>query len=146
MPPRRDLLFVAAQALLLAALALDPELGWRPLRGLPWIGWTLCGLSVAFGTLAVLQLGTSLTPWPTPRAGSALVTEGTYRVARHPIYASLIAFAVGLALATGSPWRLLVAAALYVLFCRKARYEEALLRERYAGYEAYAREVGRFGW
>lgn len=145
MPPRRDLLFVGIQAALLTALAFDVDLGWRPLRGLPLIGWLLCGMSAGLSALAAAQLGSNLTPWPSPRSDSSLVTSGAYAVARHPIYASLIAFAAGVAAATGSPWRALIAVALYVLFWRKATYEERLLARRHAGYAEYARRTPRFG-
>lgn len=139
-------MFVGVQVSLFVALAFDLDLGWRPLRGLPVIGGVLCVSSAGFGLLAVLQLGTSLTPWPSPRAGASLVTAGAYRHARHPIYAALLAFGVGLAVLTASPWRLLVTAGLYVLFWRKAVYEERLLRQRYPGYAAYAARTPRFGW
>lgn len=145
-PPIRDLIFVGLQGVLFVALAFDFDLGWRPLRGLPVIGGVLCAASIGSGLLAVLQLGTGLTPWPSPRAGASLVTTGAYRYARHPIYAALLAFGVGVAVLTASPWRLLVTAGLYLLFWRKATYEERLLRERYPGYAAYAARTPRFGW
>lgn len=146
MPARKDLLFVGAQALLFAAIAFDP-LGIRYAvpTGLSVVAWGLAGACVVLGVLAVFQLGTNLTPWPSPKDGSRLVTSGLYAYARHPIYASLLWFGLAVSLATGSVGRILVTGALWWLFRRKARYEEGMLRERYAGYAAYAKTVGRFG-
>ena len=146
LPPRRDLLFVGAQLALFVALAVDPF----PVtaRVHPWMGATgllACAGAVGFGVAAVFQLGSNLTPWPSPKSSSALVTAGAYGLARHPIYASLLAFGLGLSLWTFSPWRLAVTAALYALFRAKARYEERLLAERYPDYEDYAARVPRFG-
>ncbi len=147
MPPRRDLLFVGVQFALLFALGIDPvDFAYPVPPLLRYVGWTAAGLAVLAGLLAVLQLGTNLTPWPTPRSGSALVTTGLYAWARHPIYACLAGFALALTLATGSVWRLGLALALLGLFWRKATYEESLLQKRYPSYGSYAEQVERFGF
>ena len=146
MRPRTDLLFVGAQLLLLAGLAYDP---WGPQFDYPtWlriIGWGAIGGAVVAGTLALLQLGTSFTPWPSPRADGRLVTRGMYAWARHPIYACLVYFGMGLTIVTDSPWRGLMTGLLWLLFHFKAKYEERLLRERFPDYADYAAEVPRFG-
>ena len=77
-----------------------------------------------------------------PTAGG-LVTTGPYRWVRHPIYAAILLFVwVGVA-ANGS----LASAGLGVvatamLFLRMI-FEEALVRQRYPEYEAYARRTKR---
>ena len=146
MPSRRDLSYVGVQVLLFTLVAVDP-LGVRwPVP--PWlrtVSYVGAGACVVLGVLAVAQLGSSLTPWPSPRHGSDLVTTGMYARARHPIYASLLWFGVCVSVATGSPGRALATAGLWLLFRGKARYEEGMLRERYGGYAAYAKTVGRFG-
>ena len=147
MPSRHDFFYVGLQLALFAALALDPwpaGLIEYP-RWLTLIGWAVAVGAVVTGAAAVLQLGTNLTPWPSPKAGSSLVTEGLYAHARHPIYAAILYFAMGLTVATGSPWRGLVTAGLMLLFYFKARHEERLLRARYPDYVAYAERVRRFG-
>lgn len=148
MPPRRDLLYVAVQVALLAALALDPcpEARLGSPTWLRSVGYVAMVAAVCLGAAAALQLGTSLTPWPSPRAGGRLVTSGLYAWARHPIYAALVYFGVGLTAATASPWRGLVTGLLWGLFFLKSTYEERLLRGRYPGYGPYAERVGRFGW
>ena len=146
LPPRRDLAFVVAQFVLLAGILFAP----RPLAiavpGVWRLGFAVveyCAL--AFGAVAVLQLGSNLTPWPSPRSGATLVTGGVYAVARHPIYAALLAFSLAVALREGSPLKMGLALALAVLIAGKARYEERLLAARYPAYPAYAKRVKRFG-
>lgn len=147
LPPKQDLAFVGAQVALFVALAIDPfPLAVRVNPWLGGVGIALCIASIVFGVVAVVQLGTNLTPWPSPKASSQLVTTGTYALARHPIYASLLVFGLGLSLWTLSPWRLVVSAALYGLFRAKARYEEGLLQARYPSYAVYRDQVKRFGW
>lgn len=146
MRTREDLLFVGSQLLLFAGLAYDP---WGPQFDYPtWlrvVGWLAMAVAPVVGVLALLQLGGSFTPWPSPRAGGDLVTTGVYQWARHPIYACLIYFAMGLTIVTDSPWRGMMTGLLWLLFYYKSRYEERLLRERFPDYGAYAQEVRRFG-
>ena len=145
-PPRRDLLLVGAQFLLLAGVLFAPRPFAIAAPGAWRLGFAVGKyLSLAFGAVAALQLGSSLTPWPSPRAGASLVTEGVYAVARHPIYAALLAFSFATALGEGSPVKLAFAVALAALIAEKVRYEERLLAARYPRYTAYAKRVKRFG-
>ena len=141
-----DLLFVGVQVLLFVGLAVDP---WGPQWTYPlWmkvIAWGVMACAVVAGVLALLQLGTSFTPWPSPRPGGRLVRSGAYARARHPIYACLVYFGMGLTIATDSVWRGAMTGLLMALFYFKSEYEERLLRERFPDYEDYAREVSRFG-
>lgn len=149
LPPKPDLLYVGTQLLLFVAITFEvAALRFPVSEGWAGFGWAVCAAAVCFGLAAVLQLGTTLTPWPSPKTGGRLVTTGTYGIVRHPIYFSLIAFALGLALATGSGWRLSVAVGLWLLFRRKSAYEERMLRATYPSYADYAGRVNGLlpGW
>jgi protein-S-isoprenylcysteine O-methyltransferase Ste14 len=98
------------------------------------------GLAVAAGA----RLGRSLTPLPVPVTEGALVREGVYRHARHPIYGGVLLASVGWTVATGSWASLAATAALWMTFEAKSRFEERWLARRYPGYEAYARGTRRF--
>lgn len=113
----------------------------RPLR---YLG--VLAIAVGIGTIvsAFISLGASLTPYPRPRAGAALVTRGIYGYVRHPIYTGLIAGALGWALAWLSVWGLFGAALVAIFFDRKAAREERWLIERYSDYADYTRRVRRF--
>jgi len=146
MPSKKDIIFVSIQATLLVALFTDPfSFAQYVNKWTGLIGFLLCGSSVVFGLLAIIQLGTNLTPWPSPKSTSTLITSGTFAWARHPIYATIIGFAFGLALAFMSPWKFGITALLILLFYKKSDYEESMLRERYEDYAAYAKRVKRFG-
>ena len=100
------------------------------------------GLILAF--IASRRLGAALGASPLPRPGAALVTDGPYRFARHPIYGGLSLFMMGSGLFLDSLLGFLLAALLVPYFLLKARYEERQLRMHYPGYRAYRETVGRW--
>ncbi len=141
----KDYFFVGIQFLLFGAYALEfPALGfsWPPVFG--YVGLFLAFSGVCTGVLALIQLNTNLSPFPTPVANGELVTTGVFAFARHPIYASLLMAAFGYGLYLGSGYRLLIGLALLVLFYFKSSYEERLLSARYPDYAEYRKRVGRF--
>ena len=100
------------------------------------------GLIVLF--LAMAQLNTNLTPWPSPKSGGTLVSSGLYRFVRHPIYAGILVFAICFALYNGSGSRLILSGLLGLLFYFKSSYEEKLLAEKFPKYDVYQKMTGRF--
>lgn len=94
--------------------------------------------------LALLQLNKNLSPFPTPLRDGELVTHGVYRLARHPIYTGLLLLTLGLALFSGSGFRLLITLGLLLLFYFKSSYEERLLTQKFPEYSNYQEQVGRF--
>lgn len=103
------------------------------------------GAALALGGAAIAVWssrlhGSGFTPFPRPREGGRLVEAGPYRVIRHPIYAGGLAFFLGYSIFASVP-ALALTAALAIVWALKARVEERLLRERYPGYERYARRV-----
>jgi protein-S-isoprenylcysteine O-methyltransferase Ste14 len=105
------------------------------------------GLLVAGGGYLCLRglrdLDTALTPLPHPRPGAELVESGSYRLVRHPIYGGIVIGAAGYALLAASPLALAGTAGLLAFFRLKSGREEAWLRARYPGYEAYAARTRR---
>ncbi len=91
----------------------------------------------------LLDLDEALTPLPHPRDGAELVETGSYGLVRHPIYGGIVIAAAGYALVTASVLALAGAAVLLVFFRLKSGREEAWLRDRYPGYEAYAARTKR---
>lgn len=136
---------VAVQGGLLLAFFLSPRREDWPLPG--WLeaaGSTAVAVGAVVLGLAAINLGRSLTALPTPAARATLRTGGLYRFVRHPIYAGLLALVFGGAATSRSVVRLGLAAALLGLLTGKAAWEEAMLRERYPGYDEYARRTPRF--
>ena len=94
--------------------------------------------------VGLLNLGRSATPLPTPVQGGELRSTGLYRYVRHPIYAGVMALAVGSAIPSGSLAIATATLALVAWLAIKARWEERRLEARYPGYAAYAARTPRF--
>lgn len=73
--------------------------------------------------------------------GQKVVTEGPYRYVRHPMYAMLIPFMVGMALLLGSWWALIPAGLIAILFIIRTAKEDRMLQDELPGYAEYARKV-----
>ncbi len=144
--------WVAIQLALVAAIVTAGFVGG------PWPGALrypalAAGVVVAAGGAALAvggawTLGRDLTPFPRPREGAALVTEGIYGRARHPIYGGLVLLSLGWALATTSVWAIGFSAGLWLVLGLKSRREEIWLEAREERYAAYRRSVPRrlFPW
>ena len=105
------------------------------------------GLFIAggyFGIAGVAVLGRNRTPFPQPREGSQLVQHGVYAQVRHPLYASVMLASLGWSLIWQSWPALIAALTLIPFFHLKARCEERWLRDSFAEYANYARNVPRF--
>lgn len=143
--PLKDYAFVTVQVLLFIAYFL-------PLRvfniQLPeWLchsGLVLLGVSILFGLIALLQLNTKLSPFPSPVASGKLLTCGAYRISRHPIYTALLFSGFGYAIYGPSLYKVVITLLLLILFYYKSVYEERLLRERFPEYEDYQKRTRRF--
>lgn len=104
-------------------------------------GWLLIGAAVVVGGWAAwLHRHHGLTPLAEPRA--SLITHGPYRLVRHPMYTSLLLFALGM---VSWRWQWFTAASglmLFVVLLAKMRLEEQLLLRRFAAYRYYRQRVG----
>jgi len=132
--------WVALQVALLAAVAAAALLGpdWpEAAAGILVAAGAVLG---AAGTLLLVvsarALGRALTPFPRPRARSALAARGPYRIVRHPMYSAGLLFCTGVSLA--SSWLALVPTVLlFVVWALKAAVEERFLLETVPGYTQY---------
>lgn len=134
--------WVAVQVGLIAtifALGLVPPRFPEPLRV---VGVALAVAGAAGFVWSARVMGRSLTPFPRPRRGAALVERGPFAVVRHPVYATGLVAAIGYSLFASVP-SLLATAVLAVFWDRKARDEERRLAERFPGYDAYRARVRR---
>ena len=141
----KDIAYVGLQfALFLSFLLNIPLLSFR----LPvWIDHLLLPLILIGGgvvLLALLQLKTNLSIFPTPLKGSNLITHGLFKYVRHPIYSGILLSAFSMALYLGSGYKLLIAFLLLILFYFKSSYEEKLLLTKFPEYRDYMKRSGRF--
>jgi protein-S-isoprenylcysteine O-methyltransferase Ste14 len=139
--------WVLGQVLLVAAILLSAALGPGVPGSVAVVAYALGGVLIALGVLLVVAgatgLGSSLTPFPAPRAEGDLITTGIYRRVRHPMYGGGILFALGWSILTGSAAGLVLTAGLVLFFELKSRREERWLLHRYAGYAEYRRRTPR---
>jgi protein-S-isoprenylcysteine O-methyltransferase Ste14 len=73
--------------------------------------------------------------------GHHVVTDGPYRYARHPGYAGAILGVPCTALALGSWWALVPAAAFVLAVLRRITIEDQYLKDNLPGYPEYAEKV-----
>lgn len=142
---KKDFVFVGIQLLLFLTYVLPiqilPSVFFPPLVELLGSILTLVGFVV--GLIALLQLKTSLSPFPTPKINGQLIRSGVFALVRHPIYFSILLCASGYALFQSSIYRLMVSLLLLVLFHFKSSYEENLLCKKYSEYKDYQQKVGK---
>lgn len=139
--------WVAGQLLLMAAVLFSALVGRGWTGGYAVAAYAVGAVSLALGLIlaawAGLRLGSALTPFPAPRAHQDIRTNGPYALVRHPMYGGGILIALGWTIVFGTVVGLALTALLALFLDLKARREEAWLRERLDGYDAYRRRTPR---
>lgn len=136
--------YVLVQAVILALLVfLDQGVGPQ-IHRFPLAGWLVEWLGIIGVLISAASLSRSLTAVPIPKENGQLSTSGLYRYVRHPMYSSVLLFALGIAVHGGSAMKYLLVICLYVLFHMKSVYEEKYLRLKYSEYAEYSTKIPRF--
>jgi protein-S-isoprenylcysteine O-methyltransferase Ste14 len=107
------------------------------------LGVLLGIVGLVLAVRGLVDLRGALTPLPRPKDDAELVESGVYRLVRHPVYGGLVIAAAGWGLFAASAVALACALLLLGFFRLKSGREEAWLRERYLGYDAYAARTRR---
>lgn len=143
--PLKDYAFVTVQVLLFIIYFLPLLVfNFQLPEWLCYSGLILMGVAILFGIIALLQLNTRLSPFPSPVTSGKLITSGAYRISRHPIYLALLFSALGYAIYGSSLYKVLITLFLFILFYYKSVYEESLLEKRYPEYQDYQKKTRRF--
>lgn len=112
--------------------------------GVRWIGVAMFAAGGVLRLWPVFVLGRRFSGLVAIQPGHALVTDGIYRVIRHPSYLGLLINACGWALAFRSSVGLVLAALMLVPTVGRIRAEERLLRAQFGSdYEAYSARTSR---
>lgn len=145
MKSKKDYLYVGIQFVLFVAYILPIQNNSINLpEWLRYSGLLILVSGLVLGLVALFQLNTKLSPFPTPVSNSKLITNGAYNIARHPIYSALIFSGFGYALYQASWYKGLIVLLLLILFYFKSQYEEKLLSEKFSGYTSYKKKTRRF--
>jgi protein-S-isoprenylcysteine O-methyltransferase Ste14 len=119
-------------------VALLPRVNASPSSAVLPSGIALLGTIVAI--VSVFFLGRSFSVFPQARR---LVTDGPYRIVRHPIYLAELAMASAIIWDIEQPWRFIVlffAAGIQIL---RMHFEERVLSETFPSYREYANRTAR---
>jgi protein-S-isoprenylcysteine O-methyltransferase Ste14 len=128
----------------MALIALDGRrFGWSRV---PRWAQALGAALIALGMLVVwltFRFNTFAAPQVRVQVARAhhVVTDGPYRIVRHPMYAGSILWLLGVPLLLGSWWGVAAVPLLVAGLAPRAVGEERMLRRELAGYDEYAKRV-----
>ena len=141
----KDVVYVSTQLILFLAYVSVPTVSSTIMPD--WWKY-LCYFSSTIGfvivVMAIIQLKTSLSPFPSPTTANELVDSGLYAFARHPIYTGIIIICLFYASVSLDMSKIAVTIVLFILFYFKAKYEERLLIKKHPDYSNYQKRVGMF--
>lgn len=101
-------------------------------------GIILIIIACFLGVWAIISIRKSkFSIMPQPAEGSTLIKKGPYSVIRHPMYTSVILFAIGAVHMQYTLYRLMAAVLLIVVLIIKLNYEEKLLLKKFPEYKNY---------
>ncbi|WP_424747662.1 methyltransferase family protein [Mycobacterium sp.] len=120
---------------------LGHRFGWSPVPAMiSWVGDGLVAIGLGVAMLVVVQ-NSYAAATVTVEAGQRLVTTGLYGLVRHPMYTGNVIMMVGIPLALGSYWGLLLVVPGLVGLVFRIFDEEKLLEQELDGYREYAQRV-----
>jgi protein-S-isoprenylcysteine O-methyltransferase Ste14 len=126
---------------MMALSAYDHRVGWSPVpAAVRIIGDVLVVGGLTIGMLVVIQ-NSYAAATVRVEAGQKLASSGLYRLVRHPMYAANLILMVGIPLALGSYWGLLLLIPGLLVLVFRILDEEKLLTQDLAGYREYAQRV-----
>lgn len=100
-------------------------------------GLTFSIMGIALVVISSITLKQNLTPFPSPKDNSTLITSGVYKYIRHPIYTGILFTIAGYGVYSENTLRLLVFITLLLLFISKLSFEETLLMKKFPEYKVY---------
>lgn len=136
---------IAGTFLVFAAMLVVPALDYR-------FGWSHVPAWLSVVGDALVAAGLGLAMWVvvqnhyasaniTVEEGQPLVSTGLYGVVRHPMYSGNVILMIGIALALGSYWALLLVIVGLLLMAARIVDEEKMLTEELDGYRQYTQKV-----
>jgi protein-S-isoprenylcysteine O-methyltransferase Ste14 len=111
---------------------------------LPWWPFLLLGISgfLAFWAMYVMKYG-NFNIVPTPVDKGVMISQGPYKVIRHPMYTSIFIFAIALLAGQFDYYKCIISLILVADLVVKMIFEEGLLCKHYPGYRDYMKKTKR---
>ncbi len=132
--------FISVVAMIVIS-ALDFRFGWSTVpTAVSVLGLALVGVGLTIAMLVTIQNGYAAANVKV-EAGQQLSSTGWYGFVRHPMYFGNVILMVGVPLALGSYWGLLILLVGLVVLALRINDEEALLKKDLAGYDEYIDKV-----
>jgi protein-S-isoprenylcysteine O-methyltransferase Ste14 len=132
--------FIALFAMVVFS-AYDHRMGWSSVPA--WVsvlGDVLVATGLGIAMLVVIQnayAGATVTV----ETGQTVASSGLYKFARHPMYVGNLIMMIGIPLALGSYWGLLLVIPGQAVIVLRILDEEKLLTQQLAGYREYTQRV-----
>ncbi|HJS84494.1 MAG TPA: isoprenylcysteine carboxylmethyltransferase family protein [Acetobacteraceae bacterium] len=104
------------------------------------LGAALVALSLVL-CWQVFRFNSFAAPQVRVQSGQRVVSDGPYRIVRHPMYSSAVWYFLGTPLLLGSWWGLLAVPLFIAGLSVRTMGEERMLRRELAGYDEYAKRV-----
>ena len=144
--PKKDFLLVISQFIIILLHFIKVNLfNQKLIQGefliFNYISNFLIILALIFIILSVKDLGKSLSPMPRPKENSKLITNGIYRIIRHPMYYSLIIISYCLFIKSLSIYNFMLSILLTFIISNKIKTEEEYLTIKFNEYASYKKNV-----
>lgn len=143
MKQSKDIFYVGIQIVLFGLFIFIPEFQLSFVKNASFLGLFIMVFGGIVCAVSILQLNKNLSPFPSPKANSNLITTGLYSIIRHPIYLGILLLLGGYALFRFDLYKIIVVIALYILFHFKSSYEERLLEAKFSDYKNYKKKTGK---
>jgi protein-S-isoprenylcysteine O-methyltransferase Ste14 len=128
-------------AAMIVVSTLDHRFGWSPVSAsISLAGDVLVAIGLGLAMLVVIQNGYAAAN-VTVEKEQKLVSTGLYGLVRHPMYTANVILMLGIPLALGSYWGLVLLIPGPTVLALRIRDEEKLLTEELAGYREYMQDV-----
>ena len=132
--------FLSLAAMMVVSV-LDHRFGWSAVPpAISVLGDVLVATGLGLAMLVIVQNSYAAANI-TVEAGQTLVSTGLYGFVRHPMYTGSVIMMVGIPLALGSYWGLLLVIPGLIGLAFRIFDEEKLLAQELDGYREYARRV-----
>jgi protein-S-isoprenylcysteine O-methyltransferase Ste14 len=141
----KDIVYVGIQFLLFVGYLFEvKKLRFEQFEFFQFILIPFIVAGIAVILISLFQLNKNLSPFPSPKENSELITTGLFSKMRHPIYSGILLLVFSFALYQNSGFKMLISFFLWILFYFKTCYEEKQLSLKFPEYKNYKINTGRF--